>query len=107
MAMGINPNIYPFGHQWGSQNPWNSEEHSDENMRSNIAKILGYLPLIGTVIGILRFIGLLEREKFSPAAQGDLTTHNYLIGLRALLELFSFGFALLVVDLIFDVVRIS
>ena len=65
------------------------------------------------VIGILRIIGLFEKEAFKvyypvlvlPKQEEDAVTIR--IAIRALCELLSFSFILLILDVIADFIRMS
>ena len=113
MQIGLNPLTFAFGHQWGAVNPQRSFIGENLNMRTNLAKGLGYIPVLSMVIGALRFIGLLEKEHFKrryPSLaldyqqQEDAATIR--VAFRAVFELLSFSVFLMAMDLLADIIRL-
>jgi hypothetical protein len=61
--------------------------------KHNIRKIIGYIPIIGTIIGMVSLI-LLSKET------GDLNSYRKGWAIRVIIETTSLGFLLLIPDLI-------
>jgi hypothetical protein len=114
MPIGINPFTFALGHQWAEVNPQHAFVGEHLNMRANLAKVLSYVPGLSLIVGILRIVGLFEKEHYKAfypilrlPTQQEENAVTLRVSLRAIAEILSFSFLLLILDLIADFIRIN
>lgn len=112
MPIGINPLTFALGHQWSDVTPQHTQIGEYLNLRSNLAKVLSYFPFISIIVGILRLVGLFEKEAYKSlypvlALRNKVEEDGVMVRItfRAIGEILSFTFLLLILDLIADFIR--
>lgn len=106
MILPPNAPISPFMDTFGYHS---SEELQKKGLNSgaNYANLLGYIPIIGTIIGIARIYICLEHFVKKECKKHD---HNTMLGFwqitRGVIELTSCGLILAIPDLLFTVGRL-
>jgi hypothetical protein len=76
-------------------------DHEDAKVL-NLSMVMGYFPVVGTIVGIFRLI-ITNNAAFMPHVSPDFILS---LQFRAIIELCSLGFLLIIPDLVITIGRI-